>query len=232
MRNYDSALIYHSMAIRAAPDWSSGYKNKMETMFRKTGKTKEMKPIMQKGIHKTGDKFLYEKVMLDIYDGKFSDAEKKIKESDSTEFGGKGSMYILLGKIHSYSLEFDVAKSYFTKASDYFKNKLKNEPEDLSLNSSLGIAYAGIKKVTEAKEEGEKAADPARTDALHYPEYVENLALIYTMVGEYDNAFDKINYLLSNNTCFTVNHLQLDQEWKPLRDKTKYQDLIMKYSKK
>ena len=232
MRNYDSALIYHNLAIRVSPDWISGYKNKMETMFRKTGKTKDMKPIMSKGIRKTGDKFLYEQVMLDIYDGKFMAAENKIKEADSTEFGGKGSMYIFYAKIHSYSQEFDAAKSYYTKAAEYFENKLRNEPEDLSLYSSLGIAYAGMKRGTEAIEAGEKAADPAQTDALDYPESVENLALIYTMAGEYDNAFDKINYLLSNNTCFTVNHLQLDPEWKPLRDQSKYQDLIMKYSKK
>lgn len=231
MRNYDSALIYHNLAIRAAPDWSSGYKNKMETVFRKTGRTKEMKPVLRKGIRKTGEKFLYEKVLLDIYESKFPEAEKKMNEPDSTEFGGKGPMYILYGKIHSYSMGFDAAKSYFMKASEYFENKLKYEPEDLSLNSSLGIAYAGLMKATKAKEEGEKAADPKRTDALHYPEYVENLALIYTMVGEYDNAFDNIDYLLSNNTCFTVNHLQTDPEWKPLRDFPKYKDLIMKYSK-
>jgi tetratricopeptide (TPR) repeat protein len=231
LRNYDSAVIYHNLAIKYAPEWPSGYKNKIESLLRKNGKTNEVRPIIKKGIRRTDDDFLYYKILVDIYDGRYPEAENILKGTDSTKFGNYGSRFLHFAKIYSYSLDPDAARSYYNKAAMYFENRLLEQPGNPSLHSSLGIAYAGLGRGQEAKNEGLHAIELINNDELDKPFYVENLAQIYTMIGESDNAFKRIDYLLSSNTCFSIKILQIDPVWKPLRNKPEYQKLLMKYSK-
>jgi len=58
-----------------------------------------------------------------------------------------------------------------------------------------------------------------------------DLARIYTILGDYDNAFSSIENLLKNPASFSVKLLQLDPVWKPLSDKPQYNALIKKYSR-
>jgi hypothetical protein len=55
------------------------------------------------------------------------------------------------------------------------------------------------------------------------------MAQIYIDCGEYDAAFDELDYLLSLETYFTVNSLKLDRRWDDLRDLPRYQELLKKY---
>ncbi len=64
-------------------------------------------------------------------------------------------------------------------------------------------------------------------DALVGPFRVEDLAFIYTLVGEYDAALDKLEYLLSIPTLtMSVPMLMLDPRWDPLREHPRYQNII------
>ena len=56
------------------------------------------------------------------------------------------------------------------------------------------------------------------------------LALIYTLCGDYDNALKQIDYLLSNQTWFSVNQLKLDPLYDPLRNLPGYKEIIKKYT--
>ena len=47
---------------------------------------------------------------------------------------------------------------------------------------------------------------------------VQDLAVIYVMVGEFDSALDQIEYLLSVPSWLSVPMLRLDPRWDPLRD--------------
>ena len=58
---------------------------------------------------------------------------------------------------------------------------------------------------------------------------VADLAFIYTLVGEHEEALDKLEYLLSI-PCDTMSVplLRLDPRWDPLRDHPRYKDLLRK----
>jgi hypothetical protein len=58
---------------------------------------------------------------------------------------------------------------------------------------------------------------------------VEKLALINTMVGEYDRALDQIDYLLSIPSFSSVRKLQVDPRLDPLREHPRYREIIEKY---
>ncbi len=46
------------------------------------------------------------------------------------------------------------------------------------------------------------------------------------MVGEYDKAIDKIEYLLSIPGQMSIPLIQLDPRWAPLREHPRFQELL------
>ena len=66
---------------------------------------------------------------------------------------------------------------------------------------------------------------PVSKDALDGPGYVSSLAAIYGMVGEYDVALDKIEYLLSIPCDLSVPFLRFDPQWDSLREHPRFKSL-------
>lgn len=56
------------------------------------------------------------------------------------------------------------------------------------------------------------------------------MANIYVMCGRYDEAIDKLDYLLSIESGLTVNTFKLGEEFKPLWNLPRYQEMIRKHS--
>ena len=123
----------------------------------------------------------------------------------------------------------DLAKAYYDSARIILETKIKEQPEDDRFHSSLGTAYAGLGRKEEAIREGKlgMALLPENKRGLSR---IENLALIYVMVGEYDSAIDQLEFLLSSSGWMTVHLLRLDPDWEPLRDNPRFQELLDKYA--
>ncbi len=105
-------------------------------------------------------------------------------------------------------------------------------PGDHRIRRALGIAYAGLGRKEDAIREGRRAVElcPVSKDALQGPGVVWNLAVIYTMVGEYDAALEEIEYLFSVPSYMSVPWLRLDPSWDPLRDHPRFEALLEKYA--
>ncbi len=56
------------------------------------------------------------------------------------------------------------------------------------------------------------------------------LAAIYTEVGEYEKATERLEYLLTVPGDLSVNLLRIDPVWDPLRDHPRFQRLLDEYS--
>ena len=56
------------------------------------------------------------------------------------------------------------------------------------------------------------------------------MALIYTVVGEYDLALEQIDQLLSMPSLMSVNLLKNDPVWEPLWELPEFKKLIEQYS--
>ena len=99
-------------------------------------------------------------------------------------------------------------------------------------NDWLPIAKTLIPKLPPRSAKGKRGVElyPVSKDALIGPKRVRDLAVIYTMVGEYDAALDEIEYLLSIPSWYmSVPRLRLDPIWDPLRDHPRFQALLEKY---
>ena len=106
--------------------------------------------------------------------------------------------------------------------------QIQEHPDDERLRSALGIAYAGLGRKGDAIREGELAVEvlPMSKEAWGGAYRLEDLARIYTMVGDYDAAIDQLESLLSVPSPTAVPWLRIDPTWDPLRDHPRFQQLV------
>jgi len=139
----------------------------------------------------------------------------------------EGIAYEALGKIA-------LARTSFESARIFLESSAKKQPYDPRIQSTLGLVSAALGRKEDALREGKLAMEmyPVSMDAFIGPAYVNDFAEILMRVGEYEEALDKIEYLLSiPNLNLSVATLQKDPKWKPLRDHPRFKQLIKKYSK-
>ena len=66
---------------------------------------------------------------------------------------------------------------------------------------------------------------PVTKEAIRGLNRIEDLAWIYTMVGEYDLAIEQLEYLLSIPGEISIPLLRLDPAWDRLRDHPRFKKL-------
>jgi serine/threonine-protein kinase len=234
LHNYDSAMIFHQKAIDIMPVWSSPYKNMIETLILKEGNTLKARTVMETGIEKTGRNFTEYKILFDIYDRNYSDALQNAKKSLPDEYYIEGKKQLYIAQISSLMNNMKDARLYYDSAL-VILNKSLISNQDISLkHSNIGIANAGLGNKEDAIAEGTKAVDLIQYNNFDKGDMIVNLAKIFTMTGEYDQAISTLDYLLItplNNPCFfSIKLLQLDPIWMPLFDQPDFKILLRKYS--
>jgi len=138
----------------------------------------------------------------------------------------------LAGIAYSLMGESKRSREAYDAARILLEEEAKKRPDDHRIHSSLGIVYAGLERREDAIREGKLgvALFPVSKDALIGPNREEDLAFIYTLVGEYDLALDKLEYLLTIPTqTMSVQMLRLDPRWDALRDHPRYRSLMLEH---
>ncbi|PWB70342.1 MAG: hypothetical protein C3F15_13925 [Holophagae bacterium] len=127
--------------------------------------------------------------------------------------------------------ELDLAHQSFEAARLELEQKVAQDAADARYHSSLGIAYAGLGRRVEAVREARLGCElmPASQDAWRALRRIEDLALVYTMVGETGEAIAQLEKLLQGSGETTPHLLRLDPRWDPLRSDPRFQALLTKY---
>lgn len=122
-------------------------------------------------------------------------------------------------------------QEYYQSARTFLENKIKEQPDDSRFYSALGIAYAGLGLKERAIQQATRATEilPVSKEFWRGTLRIKDLAQVYVMVGEYDKAFDQIEYLLSIPGELSVALLKIDPVWAPLRSLPRFQKLVEKY---
>jgi tetratricopeptide (TPR) repeat protein len=230
MHVYDSALLYHQKAIDMMPGWSASYKNMIETLILKRGKTAEARNVLESAIKNTGDNMITQRIRLDIYEKKYSDALLLAEKSDPADFKTIGTRYLFLAEIFKALNIDENAKKYYDSALSDLNLKLSQDPNNYQIHGLAGIAYSGLDDKNKAIEEGQKSIALTDKNKLDECDMRVIFAQILTTVGEYDKAITEIAYLLNNPALLSIELLKLDPVWKPLMDNPEYRESIIKYS--
>jgi serine/threonine-protein kinase len=172
--------------------------------------------------------------LQEVYERNYRTALERLSSTPGDSFVVHWWYYpkaLLSGRAHGFLNEPELARVAYEEARLLLEKELRERPEDSRLHSSLGIAYAGLGRREDAVREGRRAVEllPVSKDGSNGPFRVQDLALIYTMVGEYDESLDQIDYLLSIPANFTVKFVELDPAWDPLRKHPRYEEILKKY---
>jgi hypothetical protein len=73
---------------------------------------------------------------------------------------------------------------------------------------------------------------PESKDAFEGPQITEQVAQVYTILGDNARAIDFLDELLSRPSEVTSQSLKLDPAWDPLRKDPAFQALFAKYAGK
>jgi len=239
IREYELAIQSLDQALTLSPDWPQAYYMKSTAMILSSGNTKGAIHTMQAGLEvvnlEVKGAMYYSLAAYYIYERNYGQAIKILNslvpaELDfqfiyTTKYSFLAEIYSLLGQNDKKLVNLDSALQITTK-------RLENSFSDSRIHSALGFIYAGLGKKDKAIEEGKMAIDlmPMSIDRSfgYYREI--DMARIYTIVGEYELALEKIDQLLSQPGFFSVAQLEIDPLYDPLREHPQYQAIINKYN--
>jgi len=175
--------------------------------------------------------------LIDIYEKEYGQALKDISlfkyDVIQTQFYFRPK-YLYNATIYDLMNKPELKRAYYDSTRIFLEKRIIDFPDDQRLYSSLGIAYAGLGLDDKAISAGEKAVKllPVSKEAYRGVTLVEDLAMIYVMVGKYDDAISQIKYLLSIPGFLTTKILELDPRWAPLRNLPEFKKMMESYSGK
>jgi serine/threonine-protein kinase len=234
LRRYQEAEHYFDLSISLAPDQMGAYIHKA-TNYWQQGSLEKARATLEEMPKKTDPQSIrtwHSKwAWQEIYERNYQ-AALELLSSDLIESSGMG-LARLTGIVYNLMNEPELSHNSFDSARILLEKELKEQPDDPRAHSYLGIAYAGLDRKEEAIREGKLAVElhPVSKDAYEGTDNVYFLAQIYVMVGEYKEALDQIEYLLSIPFYnLSVPFLRLDPMWDPLREHPRYKRLLEEYS--
>ncbi len=239
VRNPVEASRYFDRAILLTPDWAIPYAEKARWVnLRLEGSPEKARAVLEeaRSVGLAEDPVIaYTWVLLDILDGHHQAAldrlgvvSLELLHQDQWLYVPKAQLY---AQIYGLMGNRERERAYYDSASTMLETRIQQRPDDERLRSALGIAYAGLGREEDAIREGELAVEllPMSKEAWRGAYRVEDLARIYTMVGEDDAATDELQSLLAVPSPMAVPWLRIDPIWDPLRDNPRFQALLAKY---
>jgi TolB-like protein/Flp pilus assembly protein TadD len=242
LREYSKAEEYYNMAVMLKPDWTFPYYLLSRMYLRwkgDMGKAKEILGNAERNNKATvSDSLIIEtNVLIDIYEGKYEEALQDLSllkyDYVQNQFYFRPK-YLYSATIYGLMNRHELEHTYYDSARVFLEKRRIVFPDDQRLYSSLGIVYAGLGLKEQAISEGERAIKllPVSKEAFRGVYLVEDLALIYVMVGKYDDAIKQIKYLLTIPGLLSIKILELDPRWAPLRNLPEFKKMMESYAGK
>jgi len=235
LRRYSEAEASYDRSVKLSPEQVYGYGIRATNILLWKGDLVAARATLQKMPQK--EPAFYHKfwVSQEIFERSYEKALERL-ESIPVEVFQEESRYqpklSLQAQVHRWMHHDREAADYWNRARAFLEQQLQERGSNPAVHSALGIAYAGLGRKEDAIREGKLATEmlPVSQDVFMGPVFVRDLAQIYTMIGEHDQALDRIEYLLSIPSWFSVSLLKVEPDWDPLRSHPRYRKLISKFS--
>jgi serine/threonine-protein kinase len=126
------------------------------------------------------------------------------------------------------------ARAAFLKAKAAAEQQVKRTPdaEESHIQLAKTLAFLGERDAALAEAQRASELRPESKDAFGGPEVMESVAQVYAIVGEKDRAIEVLDGLLSRPSAVTAQLLRINPIWDPLRNDSRFQNLLTKYGSK
>jgi TolB-like protein/Flp pilus assembly protein TadD len=175
---------------------------------------------------------------LSMLERDWAAAEKWLAEFPADEFPDAGPKRFYQAQTALARGDVELGRSLLEKARPALEKNVRDDPEDSGAHAALGILYGYLGRKEEAIREGRRAVElsPESTDALNGAQFAYNLALIYALTGEVDQAVTLIERLVHtpgatlkvefNNGGITQAELRLRWQWDKLRGDPRFRKIV------
>ncbi len=233
LRDFPHAEALYDRALALAPDKPDLYYFKTWLYLRLDGTTRRAREVFDEartaGVV-DNQQMRYVRVMLELFDRRYDQAIARVHEMPEVLEGQArfAPRTQLFAQVYGLMGRGALARVYYDSARSYVVGRVAQRPDDARLHTALGVVFAGLGRKQEAIQEGERgvALLPVTKEAYQGYYRALDLARIYTMVGEYDAAIDRLEYLLSIPGHLTTAWLRVDPTWDPLRGHPRFQRLL------
>jgi non-specific serine/threonine protein kinase len=218
--NYEKAEHYLDKAIKNAPDWGDPYSVKARLQLLKNGDVNKAYRILKESseiVKIESEPNLLALVKVQIIAGNLQEAIDNLSKDNlvvmesQREFVPKA---LLLGNIYDLQNNSSLKEFFYDSAKVVIEETIKELPEDARLYSALGMVMAELGHKSEAINNGKRAVEllPIEKDWIDGWDRELDLAKIYTIVGEYESAIQKLDYLLSICGDLSVPYIKIDMK--------------------
>jgi TolB-like protein/DNA-binding winged helix-turn-helix (wHTH) protein/Tfp pilus assembly protein PilF len=129
------------------------------------------------------------------------------------------------------------AQTYFASTLPWIEKRVQEDPDSAERRDLLALVYAYMQRKDDAIREARRTVElePESQNAFHGAAHAANLALVYALVGEQEQALPLIERLLSTPgpvECsdfpynITLADLRLRWEWDSLRGNPRFQKIL------
>jgi len=165
-------------------------------------------------------------------------AEKCLADFPAEEFPDGGPRSFYQAQTALARGDVGLARTLFEKVRPALESDVRAHPEDSATHAALGRLYAFMGRKEDAIREGRHGVElcPESTDALNGALRASDLALIYALTGEIDQAITLIERLLRtpsatsiisfNDGGITQAELRLRWQWDKLRKDARFQKIL------
>jgi TolB-like protein/Tfp pilus assembly protein PilF len=237
LRDYQKASAYIEKAFYFSPEWGFPYHSRAYIYLRFDGDISSAKNFLQNNIEIIIDE--RDIVIVTLSDilqlnGDYDEALDLLSNSLLKIFEDQfifRPVEQLRAEIYYLQGNEKLKNDNYLAAKSIIENRIKDRPEDERMHSALGLVYARLGDKEKAITEGKKGVEllPVTKEAWRGYFRELELAKIYTIVGEYELAIQKLDYLLSIPGELSVPYIKIDPVWKDLLELPQMKEVIGKY---
>jgi TolB-like protein len=227
LRQYPQAQNYYDLALSIDPQELTPYIEKSMNFRLWKGEPQLSREVLEKA--PPGAMYLeLDWIEQSFHERRFDEALRRIQALPFDFVRNQEQVYpkvLLEAHAYRYLGQRERARQAYGEAYRLLAAEVRLNPGDPRLQSSMGLALAGLGHREEAMKAGGLAVElsPVGKDAVSGAHRLIELAKIYALVGAEQPALDHIDVLLGMPAPLSAAMLRSDPMWDPLRDNPRFQ---------
>ena len=234
LRRFDEALALMDRALQITPDSEATRANKANVLLMAGRLPEADQELARIPADSTDDWVVAPRVQLALYQRQYDVVvESAQRKLNSIPAGQSLDSFVLTelidaGYCYAWTGRPAESRAVFTRAMKELQ-PTPDAPVPVDANGTPalpGLALAGLGDKVKSLEWARRAVKVYENDAIAKPPSESALAQVQAQIGEHDAAIAALPHLLEVPAGLTITDLKLNPFWDPLRNDTRFQELI------